>query len=314
MACLVKFFTIFAVLASLVRCAESASASASSSASEESHASSERAEGEEGEYTSEEDQEEEQEDNSEPEKDAEPLSSDQMHTLHGRVDVNRDGKVTLVELMGFFKQMRKSMAKKSTPETMAELDKNSDSKLSLTEMLADLSESEESEEDKANNAIYKAIQTKKFKAADSNNNGFLEEEELPAVFYSDTHDAVLQIDTEAAMKEMDTDGNGVLSPKELFHSDASAGAGEPGTVEDEHAKFQKLDTNGDGSLSIDELKPHEAGWLHAEMAFEHLIALADKDGDKMVTADELDKARKPIAETEAHYHLMDWRDSDDDEL
>jgi len=243
-----------------------------------------------------------------------PLSSNQMHTLHGKIDTNRDGKLTLVEITDFSKKMRMETAKKEMPAILSDLDKDEDGKVSLQEVLGDenMYEGIETEEDKAALAKRNEVEKAKFQAADANKNNFLEVEELPAIFFPDTHPVVLQIETAESFKDKDTDGDGKLTQKEFWQN--SAAGEDAGTSEDEQGDFKRLDTDKNGHLDPKEFQHYESGNYQNEEAFRKLIELADKDGDKMVTADELVKAREPISKSDAQYHLSDWNEMGNDEL
>jgi len=234
------------------------------------------------------------------------LTSETMRSLHAKMDGDKDGKVSMAEIIDFSKMMRRTIAKKDIHTVIDEMDGDKDGKLSLPELLKDMEQwGEEGEEDKAQAAKRKELETAKFKAADQDASGLLDTEELPSLFYPETHDGVLTMTAEATLKSKDTDGNGELSPKEFWEGDTVDGE-DLAISEEEQADFAKLDVDNSGTLNLQELKSWESGGFHTEEALKKLFELADQDNDMMVTADELDTARELIAGSDAQYHLMEW--------
>lgn len=234
------------------------------------------------------------------------LTPEQMRSMHAKIDENKDGKVSMAEVIQFSQAMRRTIAKKDIHTIIDEMDGDKDGKLSLEELLKDMEQwGEEGEEDKAEAAKRKELETAKFRAADTDSSGLLDAEELPALFYPETHDGVLEMTAAATMKNKDTDGNGELTPKEFWEGDAVDGE-DLAISEEEQADFNKLDIDNSGTLSLQELKAWESGGFHTEEAMKKLFELADQDNDMMVTSDELESARELIAGSDAQYHLMEW--------
>lgn len=234
------------------------------------------------------------------------LTSEQMRSMHGKIDADKNGKISLAEIIAYSAHMRKTIAKKDIHTVIDEMDSDKDNKLSLPELLKDMEQwGEEGEEDKAQAAKRKELETAKFRAADTDGNGLLDSDELPALFYPETHDGVLTMTAQATLKSKDTDGNGELTPKEFWEGDAVDGE-DLAISEEEQSDFSKLDLDNSGTLNLEELKAWESGGFHTEEAMKKLFELADKDSDMHVTADELDSARELIAGSDAQYHLMEW--------
>lgn len=234
------------------------------------------------------------------------LSTEQMRGMHSKIDKNGDGKVSMSEVMSFSADMRRIIAMKDINTVLEEMDTDKDGRLSLPELLKDMEQwGEGDEEDKHEREARKDIEARKFKIADVNGDGFLDKQELPALFYPETHEGVLEVTTAATLKQKDTNGDGKLSAKEFWEGDA-VDSEDLAISEEEQADFKKLDKNGDGSLDLEELKAWESGKFHTEEAMMKLFELADKDNDMHVTADELDAAREQIAGSDAQYHLMEW--------
>jgi len=234
------------------------------------------------------------------------LSSASIKGVHGKIDANGNGKVSMEEIMTFADQMRKVIASKDIGSMVEDLDTDKDGKLSLDELVKDMERYDEDDtESKEEKQARIDTEKQKFKAADVDGDGFLSYEELPALFYPETHDGVLDITTKAAMKAKDKNGDGKLTSLEFWQGDVVDG--EELEVSDEETNdFKKLDKNGDGFLSLEELKAWESGRYHTQEAMKKMFDMADKDNDMHVTAAELDAAREQIAGIDAQYHLMEW--------
>lgn len=234
------------------------------------------------------------------------LTSEQMRGMHKKIDQNSDGKVSLAEVMKFSDEMRKRIAVRDIGAVLGEIDSNKDGKLSLDELLKDMEQwGEGDEEDKKEAEARKELEKAKFKVADENQDGLLDIQELPSLFYPETHDGSLELTAKSTMKQKDLDGDGVLTAKEFWEGDVVEGE-DISISDEEQADFRKLDKNGDSKLSLEELKLWESGRFHTEEAMKKLFEIADKDSDMHVTSEELDAAREQIAASDAHYHLMEW--------
>jgi len=229
-----------------------------------------------------------------------------MRAMHEKIDKNKDGKASLVEVLAYSDEMRKRIAVKDIHTILDEMDSDKDGKLSLDELLKDMEQWGEGDEQDKNEALArKELETAKFKVADSNQDGLLDPEELPALFYPETHDGVLELTVKSTLKQKDADGDGFLTPKEFWEGDAVDGE-DLAISEEETADFMKLDKDGNGKLDLEEMKLWESGKFHTEEAMKKLFDIADKDSDMHVTAAELDAAREQIAGSDAQYHLMEW--------
>merc|ERR1711920_1210062 len=116
----------------------------------------------------------------------------------------------------------------------------------------------------------KKIETQKFSAADVNGDGFLDSHELPALFYPETHDAVLRVTVAETLRQKDLNKDGKLTPREFWEADEADGD-EGELSEEENSDFGKLDTDGDGTLNMQELSMWESGRFHTIEAMKKLF-------------------------------------------
>jgi len=268
-------------------------------------------EGDEGEtdmYADEEGADEEGEDDGgEPAEDEEnepmePLTSEQMHALHKKMDTNGNGKVSLAEVTDFAHTMRRAMAKMELDDVMKSKDTNKDGKLDFQEFLGDPGRVPEQEQNEKAN---------EFKELDANSDKFVDPDELANLFHHHTNDKVETSLTNIAMKDKDKNKDGVLSLEE-FYLHLQPEEEDPVEISQEDRDiFNKLDMDNSGTLTLKELKAWESGSFMAEEAVKKLFVHADKDNDNVVTAAELDSARHDIAsdpDYDAQMYLQQWND------
>lgn len=239
-----------------------------------------------------------------------PMSTDQLYSFFAKMDGNKDNKVSVEELLGFSHSIAKISARHNAHQSLDDIDADKDGKVSLQELHGDFT-MWDSMDDKARAEEEKALEKAKFKAADEDGDGFLDKEELAVIMQPELHPEVLKMTTEALMKSKDKDGNKELSSKEFWAPENPAsveGEEQPQPEEDEMLKadFAKLDKDKSGSISMQELTAWVSGHFYVEKAMDELISNADKDGDKHLTFAELDQAKEAIANTDAHFHLMDF--------
>ncbi|CAE8711257.1 unnamed protein product [Polarella glacialis] len=208
--------------------------------------------------------------------------------MHGLVDSNKDGKISLEELLKFSEATRKVIAGKDIMNVIEELDTNKDGQLSIQEIMAtDDVEGEGDEDQKLEAANRVEDETRRFQIADVNRDGQLDQQELPALFYPETSDEMLNVVAESSLKSKDKDGDGLLTLMEFWEGDV-AGSEDNTVADEEQAEFKALDKDSSGKLDVEELKAWESGRHHTEDAMRQLIRHTDKDGDAHLTAAELD--------------------------
>lgn len=237
------------------------------------------------------------------------LSVEQMHHIHQMMDADGDGRASMAEVLAFSDRTRRQMAGKDIHTVLDEMDLDKDGKVSVEELVKDLEKwSNDGEGDVEMNedpVMRKTYEIAKFGAADKDKDRLLSVEELPALFFPETDEEVMDITARQTLKTKDADGDGLISLQEFWNMDISEGEELP-IDEAEQEQFRKLDTDGDGKLGVTEIKAWESGRFHTEEAMKALFELADEDDDMHVSAEELKDARRQIAGGDAQSHLMEW--------
>jgi len=235
------------------------------------------------------------------------LSEAQLAGLHGRIDLDGDGKVTLEELLLHARAASRSIARQDVRSIFDELDADHDGRLSLEEHIGDLEKQVEGadHEELLDFERRKEVEVAKFAAADDNGDGLLDEEEAPALFYPETHEGVLEVAVQEVLRVRDRSRDGRLSLLEFWDVD-EADAGDTGLSEEEVTDFHRLDRDGDGYLDAGDLRQWESGRFHTEAALRKLLEAADADRDLHLTREELVRAKDEISVSDAHYYFIEW--------
>lgn len=237
----------------------------------------------------------------------ESLTAEQLRNLHSRFDGNGDGKVSMHEILAYAKTMSKAIAGRDIGAILEEIDVSKDGRLSLEELLTDLANQADGGDEEEMNELEhrKSVETAKFQQADVDHDGLLDESEIAALFYPETHEGVLEVTVAETMRAKDQNGDGKLTPIEFW--EAEEGGGDSWVLsEEENKDFAKLDQDGDGFLDANELRSWESGSFHTEEAMQKLFEVADVNNDMHVDANELESARQAIGATDAQYHLIEW--------
>jgi len=250
------------------------------------------------------------------EEDFSAMPLDKIRKLHQKLDADGDGNASLGELLQFSDKVHKETIKIIVPELVGMLDHIKDGKLSLEEILQDMSDDGESGLTQEELNTWKELETMKFKLADADGDGFLSVEEVEHMFYPETHEGVLKLGIEALIKRRDGDGDGKLSLTEFWGNTTSneTDATESGTesviprnyTESEHKTFSKLDKNGDNLLDAEELIAWESGKFHTEETLMELLDLADTNHDGHLTVEEIEEAKANIQKIDATHDLVQW--------
>jgi Ca2+-binding EF-hand superfamily protein len=214
-----------------------------------------------------------------------------LEELHDHLDGNKDGKVSVQELLEFHREAHKVMAKHEIEDVFHEIESTRDGSLSLEEHIKETKEVHEglAPEEKAKVLEH---ETAKFQASDINGDGQLDAGELVHLMHPETHPEVLDLHVAENMRKKDENGDSNLSEKEWG--------------EDEVIPFADLDTNKDGVVDKEELKHFESGDMHTKGAMTQLLQDADTDGDGHVSKEEMGKFADKLEEHPAQHHVIDW--------
>jgi Ca2+-binding EF-hand superfamily protein len=239
----------------------------------------------------------------------EPLTEEQLHALHGKVDADGDGLLPIDELIAYagkipYKDAAMELA------SVKYLDSSKDGFYSAEELLdhdvaSDMDVDEEMREEllrvQAAEKVHKGTQ---FRYADKDQDGLLNEQEV-----ADFYDPALyhQVLAEFAIKKKDKDRDGVLSPAEHFsddelglHLDADS------LSKEEIDDFEILDKDGNGVLDVAEVAVWESGQHHTKAELRKMLEKLDQDGDNHLSAQELAAANNRLSGMDELYHLHEW--------
>jgi len=205
------------------------------------------------------------------------LTPEKLLKLHAKADADGNGKLSMDEILQFLHTGRKSASATSSKPAMELMDGNKDGKISLEELLQDMTSEEGHEEQKVR-------EVEKFKVADGNNDGLLDEMEFAAFSNPDLHDHVLQVAARHTMEDRDRDHDGFLTFDEWWNDENVQADGE------DMQTFKQLDKDGSGKLDLKELLAWESGHVHTAEAMESFMQHADKDKDQHMTLEELQEA------------------------
>lgn len=236
----------------------------------------------------------------------EMLSPDEMRSLHARIDSDKDGSVSLQEML----QLSGRLEEQKDPAHLSinELDTSKDGKLSMEEVLQDNADvndffgsSSYGEPREAELHLKKLV----FNIADKDTDGILTEGELDVFFSpSSVHKAL----TETSMTQRDKDVNQRLSILEFFTEPGSAYhvESEEELGKEDFESFRELDRDASGDLDLEELLVWESGQHSTKADLRQMVTDADVDQSGHVSLEEFLAARDQIKGTNAMFHLLEW--------
>eukprot|EP00927_Polykrikos_kofoidii_P020192 TRINITY_DN19516_c0_g1_i1.p1 TRINITY_DN19516_c0_g1~~TRINITY_DN19516_c0_g1_i1.p1 ORF type:complete len:1319 (-),score=286.99 TRINITY_DN19516_c0_g1_i1:59-3499(-) len=223
---------------------------------------------------------------------AKSIPPQQLQDLHALMDKNKDGKVTIDEMLSHISEARRSHAVLNMNDMFASTDKNSDGKLSFSEV-TDITKSES---------------MSKFKAADEDGDRTLNIREFVSIYEPETSHAVSGVIADEFVLNHDKDHDSQLSKLEF--TSAQAGPQDHSIIEtgeasvaEEDREFEMLDKDHDGLLDHAEMLDWAMGrhWIASHLS--EIMDVADQDGDGYITEEELRKAGDTISLVDGHYLL-----------
>lgn len=231
------------------------------------------------------------------------MPKEKLTEIHRKMDADKDGSVSLSEMMAFARSMRTFAAKQdSISFLLGDYDTNNDGKLKLREILEGMGEPIQGMEGSQQETF-----ATKFKAADRNADGVLEADEVRFFFYPELHDEVISMIAAATMKHKDKNGDGKLTRPEFLEQEGESTAEEEAAPDLIDEDFLHADKNGDGIVDAQELKSYEAGSHHEEFFMRQFFETADKNNDKLLALEELHVQYKKEAHEEAKQNIDTWR-------
>eukprot|EP00931_Biecheleriopsis_adriatica_P071547 TRINITY_DN45407_c0_g1_i1.p1 TRINITY_DN45407_c0_g1~~TRINITY_DN45407_c0_g1_i1.p1 ORF type:complete len:254 (+),score=75.14 TRINITY_DN45407_c0_g1_i1:65-826(+) len=194
-----------------------------------------------------------------------PPTQAQVEKLHGLVDADKDGKLSIDELFLFASDFDEQYAAKQAQESFGDIDRDKNGRVDMHEIRDYDTEADSSEE--------------RFKAADADGDGMLDSKELIGFMFPWHNDKVATLLAESSFRDMDRDKNGRLSEEEIFVTER------PLPLDDQGLKL--LDEDNDGNLNFSEYKQWFFGVYDRKADLLEVAYLADQDSDGLVTMDEL---------------------------
>jgi len=221
-----------------------------------------------------------------------------LETLHGKIDHDKDGNISVSDLHAFAKEMRKyeshqHMRKVEGQTYFDHVDANADGRVTEDEVLALTDETM---------LNVQLIDLAKFKAADLDKSGDLDTQEFRFFFHPDVDQGVEHAFALHHHDSKDKDQDGFLNIEEFF------GGAVIHQQEGWDADFKKLDKNKDDKLDVEETKAWDSGRHYLEEAMEWLATHADTNKDGQITLDEFTSPEmlKGLHLTMAGFHLEEW--------
>lgn len=240
---------------------------------------------------------------------ADTIDPKELSAVFAELDSNNDGNLTLHDLDAFSRLVRTRIFKKDIrvmTDMMDRTDTDKDGKINSDELWAVMVQQADGEQKNLlkGESARSAMETAKFKAADMNGNNLLELSELPGLFYAEADDKELEASAKEGIAHKDKNGDGKLSSEEFWEYDEKNPPSAEAKKEDEE-DFKRMDSNGDNFMDLTELKGWERALYHTSNSLKQLFGIADSDSDGHVNLEELQNARRKIAEYlhQPHQHV-----------
>lgn len=213
-----------------------------------------------------------------------PMSRDQLGTLHGKLDQDKDGKVSAAELRAFGERIRKDIFFEGN-KVLRLMDTNKDKWVNFAELEEFVSKDRTWPSEGKHHEALASLQ-KRFDAADADGDKELNDSEIRVLFHAadaTTHDDVLDVHVAETLAKKDKEGDGKLSVDEFYGTSDRKWS----PTSRQRDTFKKLDKDGDGLLDALELRRWESNEYSVEEVLKDLLEAVDKDGDQHLHLDEL---------------------------
>jgi len=229
------------------------------------------------------------------------FTDENLIQAHAEMDANSNKEVSREELLDFTEAHHKSVSLVELDVTfvMERADADKNGFVNLEEHLKDTIPVDVDDLEKRKQRI--EDETALFNAADANNDGQLNKDELGALLVPETNAGLINITMQQAFRDADTDGNGKLTEKEFLDSMWESWHGK--SIEQQ---FKRLDVNSDGTISQEELRPLMSGRIDREDMVDELVGSLDKDGDAHIDASELVLGKSAVRDSDFQSYLVAW--------
>ncbi|XP_014256660.1 reticulocalbin-2 [Cimex lectularius] len=229
-------------------------------------------------------------------------SKRRLKILLVKMDLNKDNFIDRNELRAWILRSFKMLSEEESNDRFEDADENNDGKVSWEEYKSDVYGSDEDLEHELNSEEQTLLKHDQvmFKAADKNNDGFLERHEFVPFSHPEESPEMLPLILQNTLEEKDTNKDGEIDFQEFV--------GSKGEMHDkqwllsEKEKFDsEYDKDKDGKLGPNEI----LSWVVpsnseiAEEEVEHLFASSDDDHDNLLSFEEVLKNHETFVGSEA---------------
>ena len=223
------------------------------------------------------------------------MSGAQMRVLHAAMDMDHDKLASLDEAAQLVTYLRTQVKAQQTVRIMTTMDTNGDGGLSAGELQEDLRHTKL-------DASLKEHLVSSFSSFDKDGDALLSLEEVQPLY-----------DFMLGFQKFDTNKDRLLTRREFKQIAAEKLAGaSPEEVKksDDESKaiFAGLDSDGDKRLNALEYYAYSSGVYAGLAALDKLFEMADTDGNKALSAEELVECRhhQQFPGSAAYHHSQDW--------
>ena len=207
-----------------------------------------------------------------------------------RMDINKDGKVTKEELLAWLKKVafKGAVLEAKKKGKMGPSDLNKDGRMSWDELYENMKAANR----QATAADFQRqvdLDKVKFRNADKNDDGFLDQKEYRYWLLPDYFEGMEEYQIAKHVHEFDVNNDKKVSKDEYMQIVDSSKLSKE-AVEDERKRFTALDTNLDGVVSSEEMAPESLKYAVSSVINDHadkMIKKGDTNGDGVLTKKEI---------------------------